>query len=181
MDKRIEQQLTDINTELSAANYIKEQYIGSLFSVCSDYINKLDSFRQEINRKVKAGQVADVLKQTRADNSKTRDEVKELNNKFDTTFLSIYPDFVVDFQSLLNDEEPFTTPKNGLNTELRIYALVWLGISSSVKIAELLHISPQTVYNARQKIRARSIQPCSTAEEFAAIVQALGRGKIVGD
>ena len=174
-----EQQLTDINAELSATNYIKEQYIGSLFSTCSEYINKLDSFRQEINRKIKAGQVEDVLKQTRADNSKTRDEVKELNNKFDSTFLSIYPDFVADFQALLNDEEPLTAPKNGLNTELRIYALVWLGISSSVKIAELLHISPQTVYNARQKIRARSIKPCSTAEEFAAIVQTLGRGKIV--
>ena len=176
-----DQQLIDINAELSAANYIKEQYIGSLFSTCSEYINKLDSFRQDINRKLKAGQVEDVLRQTRADNSKTRDEVKELNKTFDATFLSIYPDFVADFQTLLGDDEPLTTPKNGLSTELRIYALVWLGISSSVKIAELLHLSTQTVYNARQKMRSRSLQPCATAEEFAAIVQALGRGKIAGN
>lgn len=175
-----DQQLVDINADLSAANYIKEQYIGSLFSTCSEYINKLDSFRQDINRKLKAGQVEDVLRQTRADNSQTREEVKELNKTFDATFLSIYPDFVADFQTLLNDDEPLATPKNGLNTELRIFALVWLGISSSVKIAELLHLSTQTVYNARQKMRSRSLQPCATAEEFAAIVQALGRGKIVG-
>lgn len=175
------QQVSEVNRQLGAANYIKEQYIGSLFSTCSEYINKLDSFRQDINRKLKAGQVEDVLRQTRADNSKTRDEVKELNKTFDATFLSIYPDFVADFQTLLNDEEPLATPKNGLNTELRIYALVWLGISSSVKIAELLHLSTQTVYNARQKMRSRSLQPCATAEEFAAIVQALGRGKIEGN
>jgi hypothetical protein len=175
------QQVSEVNRELSAANYIKEQYIGSLFSTCSDYINKLDSFRQDINRKIKAGQVEEVLRQTRADNSKTRDEVKELNKTFDATFLSIYPDFVADFQTLLNDEEPLATPKQGLSTELRIYALVWLGISSSVKIAELLHLSTQTVYNARQKMRSRSLQPCATAEEFAAIVQALGRGKIAGN
>ena len=171
-------QVSEVNRQLGAANYIKEQYIGSLFSICSEYINKLDSFRQDINRKIKAGQVEDVLRQTRADNSKTRDEVKELNKTFDATFLSIYPDFVADFQTLLTDDEPLATPKHGLNTELRIYALVWLGISSSVKIAELLHLSAQTVYNARQKMRSRSLQPCATAEEFAAIVQALGRGKI---
>ena len=174
------QQVSEVNRQLGAANYIKEQYIGSLFSTCSEYINKLDSFRQDINRKLKAGQVEDVLRQTRADNSQTREEVKELNKTFDATFLSIYPDFVADFQKLLNDDEPLATPKNGLNTELRIFALVWLGISSSVKIAELLHLSTQTVYNARQKMRSRSLQPCATAEEFAAIVQALGRGKIVG-
>ena len=171
-------QVSEVNRQLGAANYIKEQYIGSLFSTCSEYINKLDSFRQDINRKIKAGQVEDVLRQTRAENSKTRDEVKELNKTFDATFLSIYPDFVADFQTLLTDDEPLATPKHGLNTELRIYALVWLGISSSVKIAELLHLSAQTVYNARQKMRSRSLQPCATAEEFAAIVQALGRGKI---
>jgi len=172
------EQVLEMNNELGEANYIKEQYIGSLFSTCSEYINKLDSFRLEINRKLKAGQVEDVIRQTRSDNSKTRDEVKELNKKFDSTFLSIYPDFVTDFQSLLDDEELLSSPKNGLNTELRIYALVWLGISSSVKIADLLHLSPQTVYNARQKVRSHSLQPCATAEDFAALVQAIGRGKI---
>ena len=171
-------QVKEMINDLGAANYIKEQYIGSLFSTCSEYINKLDAFRLEINRKLKAGQVEDVIRQTRSDNSKTRDEIKELNRKFDSTFLSIYPDFVSDFQTLLDQEDPLSAPKNGLNTELRIYALVWLGISSSVKIAELLHLSPQTVYNARQKVRSHSIKPCATAEEFAALVQALGRGKI---
>jgi DNA-binding CsgD family transcriptional regulator len=83
---------------------------------------------------------------------------------------------VDDFNLLLRKEERFVIPENeGLNTELRIFALVWLGINSSSKIANLLHLSPQTVYNARMKIKNKAI---ADNEKFAEIVRALGREKI---
>ena len=74
-------------------------------------------------------------------------ELKEFYSNFDAIFLHIYPDFVSDFNALLQPDKQII-PREGelLNTELRIYALVRLGISDSVKIAEFLHCSPQTVY-----------------------------------
>lgn len=168
----------ETNNRLTEANYIKEQYIGHLFSLCSEYINKMDSYRQEIHRKLMAGQTEDVVRRTRPENSSTRSEVKELNRIFDATFLSIYPDFITDFYNLLADGEQPSLSAESLNTELRIYALVWLGITSSIKIAELLHLSPQTVYNARQKLRTKCKEPNLTTEQFDSKVQALGRDKI---
>lgn len=96
-------------------------------------------------------------------------------HNFDAIFLHIYPDFVSDFNALLHPDEQIVL-KDGelLNTELRIYALVRLGITDSVKIAEFLHYSPQTVYNNRLKTRNKAIIP---REEFAAVVRSLGRAQ----
>ncbi|MDL2265927.1 DUF6377 domain-containing protein [Parabacteroides sp. OttesenSCG-928-G21] len=170
------EEILKTNKQLKEANYIKEEYIGYIFSTCSNYINKLDEFRQTVNRKIKAGQVEETIRLTQPTNSFMHDEIKELNQTFDSIFLSIYPDFVDDFNLLLRKEERFVIPENeGLNTELRIFALVWLGINSSSKIANLLHLSPQTVYNARMKIKNKAI---ADNEKFAEIVRALGREKI---
>lgn len=100
-------------------------------------------------------------------------ELKEFYSNFDAIFLHIYPDFVSDFNALLQPDKQII-PKEGelLNTELRIYALVRLGISDSVKIAEFLHCSPQTVYNNRLKTRSKAIVP---KEHFADIVKSLGK------
>ena len=102
--------------------------------------------------------------------------VKEFFCHFDQLFLNIYPDFIEDFNALLRPDERIT-PKEGdlLNTELRIYALVRLGINDSVKIAEFLHCSPQTVYNHRLRVRNKSDIPNS---EFAATVQRLGKASL---
>ncbi|MBQ2322877.1 MAG: transcriptional regulator, partial [Bacteroidales bacterium] len=101
------------------------------------------------------------------------DESKEFLNEFDTFFLNLYPTFVSDFNKLLRPEEQIATHDEGqLNTVLRIYALVRLGINDSVKIAEFLHCSAQTVYNNRLKTRNKSI---IAKEEFLSAVQNLGR------
>lgn len=102
-----------------------------------------------------------------------QNEVKELYANFDRIFLQIYPDFVTDFNALLRPEERISL-KHGesLNTELRIYALVRLGLDDSVKIAQFLHISVQTVYNTRLKTRNKAIVP---KEQFADTVRSLGK------
>ncbi|MDR2810433.1 MAG: DUF6377 domain-containing protein [Tannerellaceae bacterium] len=174
--RKLSDQLLEVNKKLKEANFIKEEYIGYIFSACSNYINKMNEFRQLINRKLKVGQIDDAVRLTQSTHSFLHNEVKELNRTFDSTFLSIYPDFVEDFNSLLRKGEGFIIHGDeDLNTELRIYALVWLGVDSSSKIANLLHISPQTVYNARMKIRNKAQ---ADSHKFPEQVRSLGREKL---
>lgn len=154
--KLANENLNKLNSELSDSNYIKEEYIGYVFSMCSMYIDKIDRFRKKINRKIKGGQVEDLLQQTNS-TSFVNDELKEFYKSFDSIFLNLYPNFVADFNSLLQDNEQLI-PKDGdlLTPEMRIYALIRLGINDSVKIASFLHYSPQTIYNYRLKIRTKT-------------------------
>ena len=105
--------------------------------------------------------------------SMAQKELKEFYHNFDAIFLHVYPDFVSDFNNLLHPDERIVVKEGDLlNTDLRIYALVRLGISDSVKIAEFLHCSPQTVYNIRLKTRNKAVIP---KEEFAKVVSSLGK------
>lgn len=158
--------------ELSITNNAMERYIADIFSMCSDYINKIDDFRKKINRMIIAGRLEEVRDITKSTELSTS-EIKELYAIFDEIFLKIYPDFVADFNTLLRPEEQIHLRKGELlNTELRIYALVRLGISDSVKIAKFLHCSVQTVYNTRQRVRNKAIIP---KERFAETVKSLGK------
>ncbi len=160
------------NNQLLEANYVKEEYIGYVFSICSSYISKLEEYRKNVNRKLKTGQVEE-LKSWSASTSIVQSELKEFYHSFDAIFLHVYPDFVDDFNALLRPEERVVLKEGELlNTELRIYALVRLGINDSVKIAEFLHCSPQTVYNNRLRTRNKAVIP---KENFAEVVRSLGK------
>lgn len=172
--KNLNGQLQDVNGQLRESNYVKEQYIGYVFNICSSLISKLDDFRKGINRKLRVGQIEEAKLLTDFHSSNTN-ELKEFYRTFDQTFLDIYPNFIKDFNALLQPEEKIEL-KDGelLNTELRIYALVRLGITDSVKIAEFLHCSSQTVYNKRLQTRNKAVIP---KEEFASAVKRLGKMK----
>lgn len=160
-----------MNDQLRESNYIAEEYIAYAFSLCSTYISKLDEFRKTINRKIKTGQSEEVKQITEA--SVVKKELKVFYHSFDSVFLRIYPDFVHDFNNLLRPEEQIVMKEGELlNTDLRIYALVRLGINDSVKIAKFLHCSPQTVYNNRLKMRSRA---CVPKDEFVERVKSLGK------
>lgn len=167
-------QLQEVNDQLRESNYVKEEYIGYVFNICSTYISKLEEFRKNINRKLKVGQIEDV--KTMTDSSATAsNELKEFYQNFDTIFLHLYPDFVGDFNALLLPEERIELKEGELlNTELRIHALIRLGITDSVKIADFLHCSAQTVYNNRLRTRNKSIIP---KEDFINAVKKLGKYK----
>ena len=168
----VNEQLKEANAQLRESNYVKEEYIGYVFAICSNYISKLDEFRKNINRKIKAKQFDEVKVLTDTP-TMAQNELKEFYHNFDAIFLHVYPDFVDDFNALLQPEERIVLKEGELlNTELRIYALVRLGIGDSVKIAEFLHCSPQTVYNNRLKTRNKAIIP---KEEFASTVMGLGK------
>ncbi len=172
--KDLNTQLHEVNDQLRESNYVKEEYIGYVFNICSTYISKLEEFRKNINRKLKVGQIEDVKAMT--DSSATAsNELKEFYQNFDTIFLHLYPDFVGDFNALLLPEERIELKEGELlNTELRIHALIRLGITDSVKIADFLHCSAQTVYNNRLRTRNKSIIP---KEDFINAVKKLGKYK----
>lgn len=173
--------LQDVNGRLSEAvgelresNYVKEETIGMVFSLCSKYISQLEEHRKTLARLLKANQIDLLHRQLETSQSSAR--IKEFFQHFDQLFLNIYPDFIDDFNALLRPDEHIRPKESdSLNTELRIYALVRLGINDSVKIADFLHCSPQTVYNHRLRVRNKSDIPNS---EFAATVQKLGKASL---
>lgn len=163
------------SNELAEVNDAKEKYIANLFSICSSYINKMDDFRKNIFRMLMAKRFDEVFELMKSPDL-SHGEIKELYSNFDSIFLKIYPDFVRDFNSLLRPEEQIVLKKGELlNTELRIYALVRLGMTDSVSIAQFLHCSVQTVYNTRQRARNKAAVPRDT---FADCVRQLGKPSI---
>lgn len=148
--------LTFTNAELSESDQIKEEYIARFIKLCSTYINRLDTYRRMVNKKISAGQIADLLRITRSQDA-LDEELEELYANFDTAFLHLFPDFVRKFNSLLQDDEHISLKKDELlNTELRIFALIRLGIEDSSQIAEFLRYSVNTIYNYRAKVKNKA-------------------------
>ena len=148
--------LSSTNIELSESNQIKEEYIARFIKLCSTYINRLDAYRRMVNKKVSAGQIAELLKITRSQDA-LDEELEELYVNFDTAFLHLFPDFVKKFNDLLQENEQIVLKKDELlNTELRIFALIRLGIEDSSQIAEFLLYSVNTIYNYRAKVKNKA-------------------------
>lgn len=167
----VNNQLSTVNSELSEANQIKEFYIGHFLDLCSTYINKLQKFQSSLNRKLMENKKDELLKVLRS-NEMINNEVKELYDNFDHIFLHLYPNFVEDFNSLLLEEERFTLKDNELlNIELRIFALIRLGITDSSKISNFLHYSTNTIYSYRTRIRNKAAVP---RHEFESLVMRIG-------
>ena len=109
-----------------------------------------------VNKKVASGQIAELLKITRSEDV-LYEELNELYANFDTAFLHLFPDFVKKFNDLLQENEKIVLKKDELlNTELRIFALIRLGIENSSQIAEFLRYSVNTIYNYRAKVKNKA-------------------------
>ncbi len=131
----------------------------------------LDNYRIKVNRKLKAGQQAELYQMTKSEQLK-EDELKELFANFDTVFLRLFPTFIEDFNALLKPgEEILPAEKDSLNTDLRIFALIRLGIEESSKIAEFLHYSPNSIYAYRARIKNKA---AGDREEFETQVKEIG-------
>ena len=151
------------NESLAEANKIKEVYLGRFLSFCSAYIDKMEAYQRTLNKKAKEGNLEELFKIIKS-RQFIEDELTEFYHDFDSAFLNIFPDFVEQFNALLLESDR-VVPKQEemLTTELRIFALIRLGISDSHRIAEFLRYSITTIYNYRSKFRNKSIVP---REEF---------------
>lgn len=153
----VNSKLTFVNMELSETNTVKEVYLGKFIDLCSNYIDKLDAYRRQLGKMASLGKIEELyasLKSTRV----VDDELHNFYHNFDETFLRIYPTFIREFNNLFPESEHQHPRQEELLTpELRIYALVRLGIQDSTKIAGFLRYSITTVYTYRSKLRSKSL------------------------
>ena len=164
-------QLSTLNSQLSESNRVKEEYIGRFMSLCSQYIDKLDNYRKMVNKKMKNKELEELFQLSKSTELKEK-ELEELYQNFDSVFLHLFPNFVNDFNALLQPEMQVTPREdNRLTTEIRIFALIRLGIEDSSKIAEFLHYSVNTIYNYRARIKNGAID---NRGRFEARVKELG-------
>lgn len=163
-------QLTELNDELSLLNSglkqsnskmqvtnVKREALAKLYiDLCSKYIERLSKYQKLVCRKIKANQVNDLLSTMTSSRLSDEDAATFMHN-FDKAFLDQYPTFITEFNSLLQPEHAIKTKNNTLTTELRIFALVRLGVKESSEIANLLFYTPRTIYNYRSMTKNKAI------------------------
>lgn len=166
---QLNSELTSLNLQLGESNSIKEEYIGKFFTLCSEYIDKLDQYRIMVKRRVKAKQFEELHRIVQNEDMKT-EELAVLFDNFDNIFLHLFPNFLDGFNALLKPEHRYQSEPDGkLHTDVRIFALIRLGIEDSSKIAEFLHYSPNTIYNYRARLKAKAIDREHFEEEIKKI------------
>jgi DNA-binding CsgD family transcriptional regulator len=169
--RHINNQLQKVNAQLFETNHIKEEYIAQFFDICSGYINKLEDYRKLLYKKAGNKQYEELFKILKS-TTLVDEEREKLYETFDTIFLNLYPSFVDDFNSLLIPEEKVVLkPGERLNTELRIFALIRLGITDSIRIAGFLKYSLSTIYNYRTSARNNAVV---SRDEFEEMVMNIG-------
>ena len=161
--KELNEELHQSNARLKEANrciaensYLKEEYIGRYMDQCSVYLEKMDNYRRSLGKIAATGNVEELYKNIKSSKF-IEGELKDFYANFDNTFLQLFPTFVEDFNALLAAGEQISLkPNERMNTELRIFALIRLGITDSVKIAQFLRYSVTTIYNYRTKVRNKA-------------------------
>ena len=149
-------QLKEANHSIAENSYLKEEYIGRYMDQCSVYLEKMDNYRLSLGKIAATGNVEELYKNIKSSKF-IEGELKEFYTNFDNTFLQLFPTFVEDFNALLADDEQISLKAGErMNTELRIFALIRLGITDSVKIAQFLRYSVTTIYNYRTKVRNKA-------------------------
>ena len=155
--KRLNEELQSANLQLKRTNHIREQYVSLFIELCAAYIDKYNKFIVNVERKVKARQTDDILSVLHQNRMKDAD-TKEFFLYFDKAFLTLYPTFIDEFNKLLSPDKQIE-PKKGelLTNELRLMALIRLGVKDIQKISTLLFYTPQTIYNYRSAMKNRAI------------------------
>lgn len=149
-------QLKEANHSIAENSYLKEEYIGRYMDQCSVYLEKMDNYRRSLGKIAATGNVEELYKNIKSSKF-IEGELKEFYTNFDNTFLQLFPTFVEDFNALFADDEQISLKAGErMNTELRIFALIRLGITDSVKIAQFLRYSVTTIYNYRTKVRNKA-------------------------
>ena len=171
-------QLTELNTELSILNgrlttsnekmqvtNVRREALAKLYiDLCSKYIERLHKYQLLVCRKIKANQAKDLLSTMTSSKLSDEDAATFMHN-FDKAFLDQYPTFVTEFNALLLPDQAIITKPNTLTTELRIFALVRLGVKESSEIANLLFYTPRTIYNYRSATKSKAINKDSFEDD----------------
>ena len=149
--------LRNSNDELENTNAKRELMANAFIMLCYQYIERLDSQRKLVIRKIKANQQNELLS-ILSSSKRGTEESQNFFSQFDKIFLSLYPSFVNELNSLLIPEAQIELKEdNELTPSLRVAALVRLGVTESPKIAGILSYSLQTIYNYRSTLKNSAI------------------------
>ncbi|MCH5326507.1 MAG: hypothetical protein J1E29_04805 [Duncaniella sp.] len=149
--------LNTLTLRLTDASRIKDLYIGQFLNLCSIYMDKLNQFSKTVYHKLSAGKVDDLMRMTKS-GKLVEEQSKEFYEVFDDAFLHLYPTFVDEVNLLLDPDKQIELKDNEkLNADLRILALMRLGVDDSSRIAQMLNYSVNTIYTYRNKFKSRAI------------------------
>lgn len=166
---RINRQQEQTGRELAETSNIKNLYITKLMMECVSYCDKLDQYRRILNRKALSGDMKGIVRDLKSTEI-IDEEWRAFYGMFDRTFLQLFPTFIVQFNELFPPECRIVVKEEfRLTTELRIFALIRLGIDDTERIAILLRYSKSTIYAYRSRIRLRSLCPECFEERIMAI------------
>jgi hypothetical protein len=161
-EQAINQRLLETNYKLSEANKIKEEYIGYFFNTNSEFFGKIEKFKKSLEQKLAYRKWEDII--SLVNNINLKKEKEELLQNFDKAFLKLFPDFIKGFNALFREEDQIQLKdQEFLNTDLRIFALIRMGIHDNEKIAGILEYSVNTINTYKTKIKNKSVVP---NEEF---------------
>jgi hypothetical protein len=164
--------LSQFNIKLDEANMIKDEYIGYFFNMHSDYIEKIDRLKRSIEKNVRERRFEEVMPVLNRFN--TNFERENLSHSFDKVFLNIFPRFVEDFNALFDtDHQIHLNGDQLLNSELRIFALIRLGIHENETIGKILNYSVNTIYTYKTKVKNKSFVPNEEFEDRIMLIKAV--------
>ena len=152
----VNRQLSVTNMQLQEANEIKDSYIVQSLYGDSSFVNEIEEKCKQMERKLKAKQYDDLLSVIHGIN--IRQERERMSSSFDAAFLKLFPDFLEEYNKLFPKEHRVYLADDGmLPTEVRIFALMRLGISDTTLVAKYLNISQNTIYVYKAKVKAKSL------------------------
>lgn len=149
--------LSLLTSEMKEANRIKDEYIGRFLELCSNLIHRGEERLKKFNRLARDRKLEDLYAELKSGAAIT-EGVKMFHQNFDTAFLNIYPDFISEVNRLILPDKQFDVSEDStkLTTELRVLALIRLGITDNQNIADILRSSITTIYTYRSKMKARA-------------------------
>ncbi|MDH6304579.1 tetratricopeptide (TPR) repeat protein [Parabacteroides sp. PF5-5] len=167
------EQLILTNNQLTEVSNIKDEYIGYSFYMNSGYIDKLEGLYKLVNRKIAARQYEDLRSSFKE--SDLQKERKNMYSSFDETFLKLFPSFIQAYNNLFQpDDRVIPENSKSLTAEMRIFALIRLGIYESERIAQFLNYSVNTINTYKTKVKNKSIVP---NEQFEQKIMEIRSGK----
>lgn len=166
----VNDQMRLLNAEMKEANRIKDEYIGRFLELCSSLIHRGEERMKQLNRLARDHKL-DTLYAELKNNGPISSGIRMFHQNFDTAFLNIYPNFISEVNRLLTTDNQFVLLDNStkLTTELRVLALIRLGITDNQKIAEILRSSITTIYTYRSKLKAKAVQKETFEEDIRKI------------
>ena len=157
------------NNEMKESNRIKDEYIGRFLELSSNYIQRGEDRAKLLNRLARDKKMAELYAELKSSAS-LNESIRLFYQNFDTAFLNIYPNFIKEVNSLMANGNQFEVDGGQkLTTELRILALIRLGINDNQKIADILRSSITTIYTYRSKIKSRALSKDTFEDEIRII------------